>query len=382
MSRAAGSDDGDRRHMRLALRLAARGRGRTSPNPMVGAVLVRDGHVVGAGYHHAVGRPHAEIEALREAGEAARGATLYVSLEPCCHYGRTGPCSRAVIAAGVSRVVAAMQDPNPLVAGQGFAEIRAAGITVECGVLEDEARALNAGFLSLVEAGRPHVTLKLAATLDGRIAARGGDARWISSPESRRFVHHMRTEVDAVAVGAGTARTDDPQLTARTESGGLRRRQPARVVVDPSLSLPPTVRLLAEPGGGPVWLVAAADASPDREAELVRAGARVLRVARTADGGLDLGAALAALGREGIASLLVEGGRVLGTALLRARLVDTLALFLAPKIMGGDGSVGVFGWLGVERAAEALLLVDRRVRHVGPDLLVTGRPIPAPATGG
>lgn len=373
------------RHMRRALQLAVRGRGRTRPNPMVGAVLVKDGQVVGEGWHRALGGPHAEIEALRAAGPAARGATLYVTLEPCCHHGRTGPCTEALLAAGVARVVSAMEDPNPLVAGQGHRTLEAAGVSVASGVLEGEARQLNIGHVTRVTKGRPWVTLKLAATLDGKLAAPDGDSRWVSCAASRERVHRMRLEHDAVAVGAGTVRQDDPRLTVRGRDGRPRRQQPLRVVFDGALELPPAARLLRETGGA-VYVVTAADASAAKEARLVAAGARVLRVSaeaealgrrhgpRPAAGRVDLAAALRALAAEGVTTLLVEGGSQLATALLRDGLVDRLAVFLAPKIMGGAAAVPMFGWLGVERMDDVLPLLDVRVSRSGEDLLITGRP--------
>ena len=368
----------DLRFMRRVLALARRGRGRTSPNPMVGSVIVCEGAIVGEGYHHAVGRPHAEIEALRDAGEQSRGATVYVNLEPCCHTGRTGPCSRALVAAGVARVVVGMRDPNPLVSGGGIAELEAAGVDVEVGVLEDECRALNEGFVRLVTARRPFVTLKLAATLDGRLASSTGDSKWITGPASRARVHRMRAEVDGVAVGAGTALADNPQLTARTRSGGLRRRQPARVVFDGELALAqrhPSA-LLEGPGGR--VLVVAADGGhlAPQAVDLEARGATVLRVpAGGQPGTVDMVEALLALGREGLASLLVEGGSGVGTALLRAGLVDRLAVFLAPKLLGGGGSVPMFGDLGFRTMAEALALEDAKLERFGPDLLWTATPV-------
>lgn len=367
-----------RHYMAMALRLAARGRGRTSPNPMVGAVVVRDGEVVGRGYHRVLGGPHAEVEALREAGAGARGATVYVTLEPCCHHGRTPPCTEALLEAGVARVVAAMQDPNPLVAGQGFATLREAGVDVSVGESESAARHLNRGFVTLVTEQRPWVTLKLAASLDGRIAAAGGDARWISSPDSRQRVHRMRGEHDAVLVGAGTQRADDPALTARRADGTIRRRQPRRVVFDGRLTTLPTAQILGA-GGGPTTVVTVEGASEERARQLRDAGAEILRVAATPDAleRVDVLAALRGLGNRGIASVLVEGGAQLAAALLSAGLVDELVAFVAPKLIGGDG-VPMLGALGVTRVAEAPELDDVRVRRSGGDLVVTGRPRRAP----
>ena len=366
----------DSRHMKRALQLAARGRVRTRPNPMVGAVVVRGARVVGEGYHRAVGRPHAEIEALRDAGNRARGATLYVTLEPCCHEGRTGPCTKAVIAAGVARVVIGANDPNPLVDGEGVAELAAAGVDVTVGVLETACRRLNFGHASLVTTGRPFVTLKLAATLDGKIATALGESKWVTGPVARGRVHRMRVEHDGIAVGLGTVLADDPSLTARSASGRRRRVQPVPAIFDAALDTPPDARVFTAGGPGPVLLLAAETASARREQRLAAVGGRVLRVpvVRGEPAEIDLGAALRALAGEGLRSVLVEGGSGVATSLLRDGLVDRLALFLAPKIMGGSGSVPAFGELGVTRMAAVWALDGMRVRRLGADLLVTGVP--------
>lgn len=350
-------------HMRTALRLAKRGLGRTSPNPAVGAVLVRGGTVVGAGYHRRAGLPHAEVEAIRAAGPAARGADLYVTLEPCAHAGRTEPCTRAILEAGIRRVAAAMEDPNPLVSGKGFAALRAAGLTVAAGLVEREARALNAPYCRWIVSGRPHVTLKLAMSLDGQIAARSGSSRWISGEKARAIVHRMRSAADAVLVGGETFRTDDPLLTARVPGG----RDPRRVILTSRPGALSGSRI-ARAGASDV-IVVAPRGVPARDAERARAlGAKVLLL--PARGGrISAATLLRALGREGIVSLLVEGGGRTAGWLLAEDAVDRFVLFVAPLLLG-DG-VRAFGGFSARRIAEGRGLDVRSVRRVGPDLMVT-----------
>ncbi|MGE5190806.1 MAG: bifunctional diaminohydroxyphosphoribosylaminopyrimidine deaminase/5-amino-6-(5-phosphoribosylamino)uracil reductase RibD [Gemmatimonadota bacterium] len=353
----------DAAHMRAALRLARKGVGRTSPNPAVGAVLVRAGTVVGAGYHRRAGLPHAEVEAIRAAGAAARGADLYVTLEPCAHAGRTGPCTGAILAAGIRRVAAAMEDPNPLVSGRGFAALRAAGVAVAAGLLEREAREINAGYCRWIVSGRPHVTLKLALSMDGQIAARSGSSRWISGAKARAVVHRMRSAADAVLVGGETLRRDDPLLTARVPGG----RDPKRIVLTSRPGAVAGSRLVR--GGPPGVIVVSPRGVPAREAERARAaGARVLLL--PARGGR-IGAAtlLRALGREGIASLLVEGGGRTAGWLLAEDAVDRFVFFLAPLLLG-DG-VRAFSGFSARTVAGGRGLSVRSVRRVGPDLMVT-----------
>jgi diaminohydroxyphosphoribosylaminopyrimidine deaminase/5-amino-6-(5-phosphoribosylamino)uracil reductase len=353
--------------MRLALREARRGLGRTSPNPAVGAVLVKGGRVVGRGHHARAGAPHAEVMALRDAGPLARGADLYTTLEPCDHFGRTPPCTLAILEAGVRRVFSGSADPNPRVNGRGVRRLRRAGVEVETGVLREECDALNAGWFRFITSGRPHVTLKVAATLDGRIATASGDSRWVTGPGAREHVHRLRATVDAVLVGSGTARADDPRLTARPRTG--RGRDPLRVVLDSRLSLPGTLRLFRQRSAAPTLVAHVSGeppARPPRGVEYLRCRARRGRV--------DLGDLLERLGRRGVATLLVEGGAEVNRAFLDAGLVDELLLFVAPRIAGGGLS-----WLpgpGVARMRDALPLHDVRVRRVGDDVLVSGRPSP------
>ncbi|HUA76472.1 MAG TPA: bifunctional diaminohydroxyphosphoribosylaminopyrimidine deaminase/5-amino-6-(5-phosphoribosylamino)uracil reductase RibD [Acetobacteraceae bacterium] len=324
----------DPAHMQAALGLARRGLGVTWPNPSVGCVLVRAGRVVGRGATAPGGRPHAETVALAMAGEAARGATAYVTLEPCAHHGGTPPCADALIAAGVARVVAALRDPDPRVNGAGLARLRAAGIAVAEGLLAPEAEAVTAGFLSRVRAGRPAVTLKLAATLDGRIATHAGESRWITGKEARRAAHALRGRHDAVLVGIGTALADDPALTCRL--AGYRARPPVRLVADSGLRLPLTAKLVATARETPTWVLHRAGADPIRAAALEGLGIRLFALP-AASAGIDLAAALAALAQAGLTAILAEGGAGLAAGLVRADLVDRLAWFHAPALLGADG---------------------------------------------
>ncbi len=320
--------------MRAALALARRGLGSTWPNPSVGCVLVRDGRVVGRGTTAPGGRPHAEAVALAHAGDLARGATAYVTLEPCSHHGRTPPCADALIAAGVARVVVACGDPDPRVDGAGVAMLRAAGLDVAVGLLAAEARSLQLGFLTRVGLGRPMVTLKLASTLDGRIATRTGESQWITGPEARRAAHALRGQHDAVLAGVGTVMADDPKLTCRIP--GYRKTPDLRVVVDSHLRTSPTARVVVTAATTPTWFLHRAGADADRMQALNDAGVRLIEVA-VAEQGIDLVAGMQALGTAGLTRVLVEGGAKIAGALLRAGLVDRIAWFHAPAVMGGDG---------------------------------------------
>lgn len=357
----------DARFMARALALAGRGLGRTFPNPPVGAVFVRRGRVVGEGFHTRAGAPHAEIEALRAARGRVRGATLYVTLEPCTHSGRTPPCVDALLGLGLRRVVVAVVDPNPRVRGRGIARLRRAGIAVAVGPGAEEARRLTAGYRSRVLRGRPLVALKLAQTLDGRIAAAGGNARWITGPPARRLAHGLRDVADAVLVGAGTVRADDPRLTCRLAGG----RDPIRiVVVGRRLDLPPRARVLAR-GGSATWVVAPRGASRARVAALRRRGVEVVLLPARR-GRVPFGALVRALGARGLTTLLIEGGGTIAAAALRARVVDRVVLFLAPAFLGGDG-VAAIGSLGLTRVARAVRLEGLAVGRAGDDLVIEGR---------
>ena len=324
----------DPHHMRAALALARRGLGSTWPNPSVGCVVVRDGRVVGRGWTQPGGRPHAETEALARAGEAARGATVYVTLEPCSHWGRTPPCCDALIAAGVSRVVVATGDPDPRVDGRGLRRLREAGIAVEQGLLEAEARAVIAGFVRRITRGLPLVTLKLATSLDGRIATATGESRWVTGSAARRAAHGLRATHDAVLVGSGTALADDPDLTCRVP--GMARVPLARVVADTRLRTPLGSRLVSTARAVPTWIATRTGQPPAALAPYLEAGVEILPV-RAKEGGLDLHALLGALAQRGVTRVLAEGGAGLAAGLLRAGLVDRVAWFHAPGVMGGDG---------------------------------------------
>jgi diaminohydroxyphosphoribosylaminopyrimidine deaminase / 5-amino-6-(5-phosphoribosylamino)uracil reductase len=367
------------------MRLAARGAGETSPNPMVGAVLVRAGRIVGRGFHRRAGAPHAEIRALEEAGARARGARLYVNLEPCCHFGRTPPCVDALIGAGVREVVACMRDPDRRVNGRGFQALRAAGIRVRSGALVAEARRLNERFIRYAASGVPYVTLKAGMSLDGRIATRSGQSRWITSAAARQDARRLRRDHDAVMVGIGTVLADDPRLgaldgTPTRRAGGRKgpaaarrpERGPVRVVLDARLRTPPGARLLANGAGGEVVILTLPGAPGTRRRRLEKAGALVVEV-QGRNGRIDLRTALAELGRRGVTSLLVEGGsEVLGDALDRG-IGDRLVLYVAGRILGGREALPAFGGRGARLLSEAASLREMNVRALGRDFIVEGR---------
>lgn len=356
----------DRRFMALAISLGARGLGNVWPNPAVGCVIVKDGRILGRGWTQPGGRPHAETEALHQAGKAARGATAYVSLEPCAHHGVTSPCAESLVVAGVSRVVTALEDPDPRVAGRGHKILTENEIPVTSGVLAAEARAANAGFLSRVERGRPWLTLKLALTLDGRIATATGESRWITGPDARRRVHAMRLSHDAVLVGGGTARADDPALTVR-DMGAV--RQPIRIVASRRLDLPRDGALAATTAEAPLWLFHDAETVPGTARAAWEAlGARLLPCATGRDSRLDPEVLLASLGAVGLTRVLCEGGGTLAASLLAAGLVDELAVFTAGLAIGAEGRPGI-GALGLDRLGDARRFRLFALETVGADIL-------------
>ncbi|MEJ0017394.1 MAG: bifunctional diaminohydroxyphosphoribosylaminopyrimidine deaminase/5-amino-6-(5-phosphoribosylamino)uracil reductase RibD [Acetobacteraceae bacterium] len=369
-SRTAAADDAA--HMRAALALARRGLGSTWPNPSVGCVVVKDGRVVGRAVTAPGGRPHAEPRALEAAGAAARGATVYVTLEPCCHWGRTPPCTDALVAAGVARVVIATRDPDPRVDGDGIARLRAAGILVEEGVLRDEAEEVVAGFRCKQQHGRPLVTLKLASTLDGRIATRTGESRWITGAAARRAAHALRGRHDGVMVGVGTVLADNPELTCRLP--GFRSTQVVRVVADSHLRTPLTATLAATAGKVPTWMLIRAGTDRERRRAFADLGATLIEVAG-AETGVDPAAALRALGQAGLTRLLVEGGAELAASLLRADLVDRIAWFHAPAVMGGDAWPAVQAF-GVEHLAAMPRFARVGATVLGDDMLSEYRRAP------
>jgi len=359
----------DSKWMRLALDLAELGEGAVHPNPLVGAIVVRNDTVVGQGYHREFGGPHAEVFALAEAGESARNATLYVTLEPCCHHGKTPPCTERILAAGVRRVVVAARDPNPCIDGGGLACLRAAGVDVTEGVLCEEAQQQNEIYFSFVRRQRPFVQLKLAVSLDGRIATKTGDARWISSEQARVEVHRLRRKFMAILVGVQTVVTDDPLLSVRHVDGP----DPVPVVLDRRGRVPPTARLFHEHRSP---IVATASMPEELESALRASGARVWRLPDPGSG-IDLPALLSRLAGDGIDSVLIEGGGETAAAFLDASLVDKVTLFISPLLIGGRGAVPAVGGQGVEHVDDALRLERVTIEWCGPDLLYTGYPIHA-----
>ncbi|MBI4741543.1 MAG: bifunctional diaminohydroxyphosphoribosylaminopyrimidine deaminase/5-amino-6-(5-phosphoribosylamino)uracil reductase RibD [Betaproteobacteria bacterium] len=350
--------------MARALRLAERGLYSTAPNPRVGCVIVNEGRVVGEGWHERAGEPHAEVHAVQAASDDARGATAYVTLEPCCHYGRTPPCSDALISAGVTRVVAAMRDPNPQVGGEGLARLRAAGIAAECGLLEAGALELNAGFVSRMTRGRPWLRMKLAASLDGKTALDNGVSQWITGPAARQDGHRWRARACAILTGIGTVRGDDPQLDVR---GVPTSRQPLKVIVDSRLDTPLEAKILRDGNA----LLAAATASAEKIERLRRAGAEVV-VLPGSGGKVDLAALMLELGRRGINEVHAETGFKLNGSLLAAGLVDELLLYLAPCLIG-DAARGMFDLPPLDSLAGKRPLTIRDARMVGADLRLLAR---------
>ncbi len=363
----------DRAMMQRALRLAAGGLGRVEPNPVVGCVVVRDGRIIGEGFHARFGGPHAEVVALHAAGKAARGATLYVTLEPCCHHGKTPPCTDAILAAGVARVVAATEDPFPRVAGGGTRRLREAGVTAEVGLLGEEARHLNAAYLKRQATGRPLVVAKWAMTLDGRIATAAGDSRWITGAAARRRVHEVRRIADAVLVGAGTARADRPSLTVRHVAPLPERGQPARVILDDGLVLDPGAEPAASARDVPVLVYTRpGEAEHARAAALRKAGCEVLGVeADTA--GVSPGAVLDDLGARGMSRVMVEGGARVFGSFFTAGCVDRVLVFMAPKILGAAGALGPVAGPDGRALAEAWPVLDVQVDAIGEDWVLEGR---------
>lgn len=351
--------------MARALRLAEKGLYTADPNPRVGCVLVRDGEIVGEGWHRAAGESHAEVHALEQAGRRAKGATAYVTLEPCCHHGRTPPCADALVEAGVGRVVAAMEDPNPRVAGEGLARLARSGIETRVGLLQADAEALNPGFIRRMSKGRPYVRLKMAMSLDGRTAMASGESKWITGPGAREDVHRLRARSSAIITGIGTVLADDPSLNARLDEA-VDVHQPLRVVLDPRLSTPESARMLRLPGK--TLIITAADDKAQREL-LEAAGAEVLVMPSRPDV-IDLPALLDELARRQINEVLVETGATLGGALLETGLVDELVFYMAPKLMG-DSARGLFRLPDLETMEQAVELQIRDVRAVGRDWRIT-----------
>lgn len=364
--------DLDRRWMARALALAREGLYSAAPNPRVGCVIARGEQLLGEGFHARTGGPHAEVEALAAAGDAARGATAYLGLEPCSHHGRTPPCTDALIAAGVGRVVAAIEDPNPRVAGQGFARLREAGIEVAAGLMAEEAGALNTGFIRRMAQGRPRVTVKLAASLDGRTAMASGESQWITGAAAREDVQRLRGESCAVLTGVGTVLADDPRMDLRLDDALTRGRQPLRVVLDSELRTPAQARILAPPGRALVCTLASQPGGAGARRALEAAGAEV-EALPAGSGGLDLRGLLERLAARECNEVLVEAGPILAGAVVAAGLADRLVIYLAPALMGPDAR-GMFALPGLTRMSERLQWRFSEVRSVGEDLRITAEP--------
>jgi diaminohydroxyphosphoribosylaminopyrimidine deaminase/5-amino-6-(5-phosphoribosylamino)uracil reductase len=364
------------RFMRAALGLAVQGKGSTYPNPAVGAIVVKHGRIVGCGYHRRWGLPHAEVEAIRDAGSASRGADLYVTLEPCSHYGKTPPCTDAVVRSGIRRVFASMLDPNPLVNGKGITALRRAGIAVQVGLLADRSARLNEAYDKFMRTGRPFVTMKVAQTLDGRIAAAGGNARWITSAPAREVARRMRSEAQALVVGAGTALQDDPLLLSKPK----RRRNYYRCILDAHLALPVTSRIVRTAIQYPVIVYCGdgrgrkAGKLSWRRRGLERSGVTVVPVASGTDGLLDLGQVIDDLASRRVMHVWVEGGREVFTSFLKRRAVDKIVAFIAPKVMGGGGSLAAVGDIGVGEPDQCLAFVPETLCFAGNDLIITMYP--------
>lgn len=361
--------DNDKYFMEMALNLAAKGRGFTSPNPVVGAVVVKDGKVVGKGYHEAVGTPHAEVNAIDDAGTQAKDATLYVTLEPCNHTGRTPPCTEKILSAGIVRVVVAMNDPNPDVRGGGNAYLETRGIPVTSGICEAEARQLNEVFVKYVQTKRPFVTLKCAMTLDGRIATKTGDAKWVSGEASREYVHQMRHAADGIMVGIGTVRSDDPSLTTRLEN--VEGRDPIRIILDTRLSISENAKVLHLDSPAETLIVTGPSPSDEEISAIENRHTRVVKAGLKADR-IDLDALMDQLGEMGITSILLEGGGTVAASALKAGIVDKICFFYAPKILGGDDGVPVCRGTGPELMRDCVRVESIRVRRFQEDVLIEG----------
>ena len=367
----------DSHYMSMAIALAKKALGRTAPNPCVGALVARDGVIVGRGWHHRAGTPHAEVHALRQAGETARGATLYVTLEPCNHTGRTPPCTQAILAAGISRVVVGMTDPNPLVAGSGIRTLQEHGVACQVGMLEEKCRAINRPFIKYITSGLPYVTMKAAITIDGRLNFTRGRQDWLTGEQARRYAHRLRDRHDAVLVGAGTVRVDNPSLNVRGRWLGKNGRDPVRLILDSNLSLPTDARVFTLDSAAKTLVFCHADAAHDKRKFLERQGVEVCPVAADA-GRLDIGQVLRAVADRQLCSVLVEGGATVHGEFLRQRLYDEVHLLVAPVFAGENGLPLLTGFAATESApgfvpGPAPRLAGMSVRRLGDDLLISGR---------
>lgn len=359
----------DQYFMQMALDLAIQGEGFTSPNPMVGAVVVKDGRVVGSGYHQMVGGPHAEVNAIDAAGKLAEGATLYVTLEPCNHTGRTPPCTRKIFEAGIKRVVVAMLDPNKDVAGGGAEYLEQQGIRITTGVCREQARKLIEGFVKFVHTRRPFVIAKCAATLDGRIATRSGDSKWVTGEKSRQFVHRLRHAVDGILIGINTVRADDPSLTTRLPDG--QGQDPVRIILDTHLAISPAARLLRQESAADTILVVGQGVTPDKQTAFEKDGIRVIQ-SKLKNGLIDMDVLMDRLGAMGLTSLLIEGGSRVLTSAFSAGIVDKVFFFYAPKILGGDDGIPICSGPGPDLMSQSIPVKNINIRRFGDDVMIEG----------
>lgn len=360
--------------MKIAIRLAKKGIGRTSPNPIVGAVVVKNNRIVGRGYHKMAGLPHAEKNALNNAGSLAKGADLYVTLEPCNHYGRTPPCTDAIIDSGIKRVFVGMKDPNPLVGGRGIKKLKKNGIDVIVGILEDECKKINEPYIKYITTKAPFVTLKIASTLDGKIATAAGESKWITSEKSREYVHRLRSMTDAIMVGIGTVLKDDPFLTVRLKSkqpAARNLRQPIRIVVDSRLKIPLEANLLDTRDARTI-IATTKSAGKKRVKQIEDAGAEVI-IIDSKDGHVDLKKLVKEIGKRGITNILIEGGSRLTASAVKERIIDKVLIFYAPIFLGSNG-ISMIGNLGIKKMKDAIHFKNIRVKRVGEDMLLEGIP--------
>ncbi len=359
----------DKAYMKMALSLAEKGRGFTSPNPMVGAVVVKDGKVVGKGWHEKAGKPHAEVNAIDDAGSLARGATIYVTLEPCNHIGRTPPCTKKIYDAGIKRVVVAMDDPNPDVKGGGLKALKKKGLETTSGVCCLEAKKQNESFIKYIQTKHPFVILKNAVTLDGRTATKDGDSKWITGPASRRFVHMLRHQVDAIMVGIGTVNADNPSLTTRLD--GFEGQDPIRIILDTKLSISKDANILQLDSNSDTVIVCGNSVSRENREKISQTGAQVIE-SEEENGQINMKALMLRLGKMGITSLLIEGGSKVSTSALNAKIVDKVFFFYAPKILGGDDGIPVFQGKGPALMKQSTQIQDVSVRRFEDDVMVEG----------
>ncbi|HHT9137347.1 MAG TPA: bifunctional diaminohydroxyphosphoribosylaminopyrimidine deaminase/5-amino-6-(5-phosphoribosylamino)uracil reductase RibD [Candidatus Wunengus sp. YC60] len=361
------TSDADEKYMAFALELAEKGRGRVEPNPMVGAVLVKDGRIVGKGYHQVFGGAHAEIHAIHEGGTNCKGATLYVSMEPCAHYGKTAPCVDAIIKAGIAKVVAAVIDPNPITSGKGIQKLKEGGVEVVVGVMEIQAKKVNAPFFKLMKKGLPYVTVKWAMSVDGKIATHTGESRWITSDESRKYVHKIRGQMDGILVGINTVMRDDPLLTCRIEGG----RNPKRIVVDSNAAIPVNSRLLSTINEGEIIVAVSTNAPRNRVEKLEQLGCKIVQT-KDMNGRVDLKELFHRLGETKLTNILVEGGSRVITSVIEDRLADRVMVFVAPIIIGGEGAKSPVLGTGINKMSEAAEITEIMVTRFSNDIVVEG----------